>query len=57
LLSEVLDYDFTSEVFQKQEDNQNPPPQTVLFTFEVDAKILQEHNLPDEFLVLIKKRK
>jgi len=56
LISDVLGYDFISEIYQKQDAEQTPPVQTIFMTVEIDAKTLQKLNLPDEFLLLVKKR-
>ena len=57
LISNVLDYDFISEIVLEQEAEQTPPTQTVFMTVEIDAETIQKCNLPDEFLLLVKKRK
>jgi len=50
-ISEVLNYDFISEVYQKE----NHSSQTVFVAVEVDADSLQQLNLPADFVRLIKK--
>jgi len=56
-ISEVLGYDFINEIYQKQDADSDHPKQPVFTTIEIDAEILQKLNLPDDFLLLIKKRK
>ena len=54
-ISEVLSYDFISEVYQKQNEIMNDPPQKVYIAVEVDADLLQQLSLPNDIVVLIKK--
>ena len=54
-ISEVLDYNFISEVYQKQDSNITPPTQTIFIAVEVDADSLQQLILPKEFIRLVKK--
>ena len=58
-ISEVLNYDFISEVYKykKQDDKTASPPKTVLIAVEVDAKNLLQLNLPDDFIRLVKEQK
>jgi len=56
IISDVLGYDFINEIYQTQETEQTAPKQTVFMTIEVAADTLQKLNLPDEFLILVKKQ-
>ena len=55
-ISDVLNYDFITEIFQKKEPAKTHPAHTVLFVVELDAETLRKLNQPDEFLLLVKKR-
>ena len=54
-ISEVLNYDFISEVYQKQDSGVIFPSQTIFIAVEVDADSLQQLILPKEFIRLVKK--
>ena len=56
-ISEVLCYDFIGEIYQKKDNEKAQPKQTVFIAVEVDADLLHQLNLPDEFLRLVKKQK
>ena len=60
-ISEALNYDFIYEVYKykKQDDNDNStsPTQTVCIAVEIDIEKLQNLNLPDDFIRLVKKQK
>ena len=54
-ISEVLNYDFISEVYLKQNETVSNPSKKVLIAVEIDADSLQQLNLPNDFVQLIKK--
>ena len=55
-ISEVLNYDFITEVYLKPKDrNTPPPPHTLFVAVEVDVDSLQQVTLPDGFISLMKK--
>ena len=54
-ISNVLGYDFINEIYQKKDDEVVHLKQTVFIAVEIDADLLQKINLPDEFILLIKK--
>ena len=54
-ISEVLNYDFISEIYAKQNDKITHSNQTVFVAIEVDADLLKQLNLPNDFVLLIKK--
>ena len=54
-ISEVLDYDFISKIYIKQNKNINNPPRKIYIAVELDADPLQQLTLPDEFIRLMKK--
>ena len=54
-ISEVLDYDFISEVYTKQNEKTTHHHQTVFIAIEVDEDSLQQLTLPNNFIKLIKK--
>ena len=58
-ISEALNYDFMYEVYnyKKQYDTIATPTQTVFIAVEVDIERLQQLNLPDDFIRLIKEQK
>ena len=54
-ISEVLDYDFISEVYKKQNKKISQPLQSFFIAVEIDADALLQINLPNDFLQLLKK--
>jgi len=54
-ISEVLNYDFISEVYIKQNDKITHPHKTIFIAVEVEADSLQQLTLPNDFVHLIKK--
>jgi transcriptional regulator with XRE-family HTH domain len=56
LISEVLNYDFISEVYQEKKNETTPSKQTVFLAIEVDSESLQKLNLPDEIIRFIRKQ-
>ena len=56
-ISEVLNYDFISEEQERKGQQTPPPKQTVFIAVEIDADTLNEINLPDNFIRLVKDKK
>jgi len=54
-ISEVLGYDFINEIYRKQTIETVQPKKTVFIAVEIDADLLQQLNLPNDFIRLIKK--
>ena len=54
-ISEVLNYDFIHEIYLKQNDKAVHPSQTIFIAVEVDMNSLQQLNLSNDFIQLIKK--
>ncbi|MCL1933298.1 MAG: helix-turn-helix domain-containing protein [Candidatus Azobacteroides sp.] len=54
-ISDVLDYDFISEIYTKQNNKITHSAPTVFIAVEVDPDSLQQLSLPDEFIQLLKK--
>jgi len=53
-ISEVLNYDFIHEIYIKQNDKTS---QTIFIAVEIEQDRLQQLNLPNNFVHLIKKQK
>ena len=54
-ISAVLNYDFISEIYFKQNNKITHPAPTVFIAVEVNSDSLQQLSLPDEFIKLTKK--
>ena len=54
-ISEVLNYDFISEVYAKKNNKTNNSILAVYFAVEIDRDSIQQLTLPDNFIQLIKK--
>ena len=53
-IGDVLEYDFISELYAKQNDKTTATPK-LFIAVEIDPDSLQQLNLPDNFIQLIKK--
>ena len=56
-ISEILNYDFISEIYLKKNRKITHPSQTIFIAVEVDSDSLQQMTLPDDFIRLIKNQK
>lgn len=54
-ISEVLNFNFISEVYMKQTDKIPHPPPKFFIAAEIDPDSLEQLTLPDGFVQLIKK--
>jgi Helix-turn-helix. len=54
-ISEVLNYDFISEVYKKTDTKTIQPTQTIFIAVEVEVDSLQQLALPNDFIQLLKK--
>jgi hypothetical protein len=54
LISQVLDYNFIEEVYQKRTNVPLPASQTIFVCVEIDKSALAKLDLPDGFILLVK---